>query len=370
MKKIIFWLEFPLFHLAPLIKKLSFNQSLEITVVTENPIPQWRVDMGFSAPDFGLAKKIYCPSLRIREKLVCDYSNKNCYHIFHGLRHVKNNFNCFRELIKTGAYIGLYFEPQQIAGSFISWVRQVYYRLFFLKYGSKVHYMLALGDLGSKQYIDLGMPKNKVFSFEYYYDKPEGELKRDRDNENLVFLYAGQLVKRKNIILVLKSLRFLKQQGYSNFEYRILGSGNQKKCLENFVENYNLNGNVIFFDNVPSEHLKQYYLTSDVFILASKFEGWGAVATEAMAFGLPLIISNGCASSCLVRNEEHGFVFENNSLKSLNKKLLKLASNSDKYTSDVSRRKRMVYAEHFLSGSAGSEKLIGILEEITARSNK
>lgn len=44
---IIFWLEYPLFHVAPLIKSLSFHEGINITVVTEFEIPQWRLDMGF-----------------------------------------------------------------------------------------------------------------------------------------------------------------------------------------------------------------------------------------------------------------------------------------------------------------------------------
>lgn len=35
-----------------------------------------------------------------------------------------------------------------------------------------------------------------------------------------------------------------------------------------------------FSNSVPSEELKSYYLNADAFILASKFEGWGAVAVK------------------------------------------------------------------------------------------
>src|SRR5690554_952351 len=361
---IIFWLEYPLFHVAPLIKSLSFHEGINITVVTEFEIPQWRLDMGFYKPDFGLAKEYFCPGPQERKILINDFSSNNDYHVFHGLRHVKENFKCFKALVNKDTYVGLYFEPQQFAGSLKAKLRKMYYRLLMLRYGKKINFMLALGDLGANQYIELGLPAHKVFPFEYYFDQPTAESFYKNPSEKLSFLYAGQLVKRKNIGLVIDAINLVVKQGRSDFEFLIIGDGEQKNELKKLVLDYELDSFIKFSNSVPSEELKEYYLSADAFILASRFEGWGAVATEAISFGLPLIISDGCASSCIIKDEYHGFAFENDSVESLKNKLSLFINKAEHLTNDLNREKRIKYAKECFSGESGSKKLLKILNEI------
>lgn len=54
-KNIVFWLEYPLFHMSPLIKSISERSGLKTIVICEKRIPQWRLDMGFVPPDFGVS---------------------------------------------------------------------------------------------------------------------------------------------------------------------------------------------------------------------------------------------------------------------------------------------------------------------------
>lgn len=363
---IIFWLEFPLFHVAALIKSLSLCENVKVIVVTEYDVPKWRLDMGFPKPDFGLAEEYYSPDKIQRKKIIEQYSSVNNYHIFHGLRHVKENFKCFKVLVNRDAFIGLYFEPQQYFGTVKATLRRIYYRFFILRYRHRIDFMLSLGELGAKQYISLGLSPEKVFPFEYHTDKSVDDVFSKKEvNKNLIFLYAGQLVDRKNISLALDAFKLIFEKGFSNFEFLIIGNGNEKETLKSLVLDYGLDANVRFLDSLPSNELNDYYINADAFVLPSKFEGWGAVATEAITLGLPLIISDGCASSCIVKEEYQGYVFENDSVKSLEEKLSLFIQNREKLISDFNRDKRINYAERNLSGNAGSKKLLGILNEIS-----
>lgn len=363
---IIFWLEFPLFHVAALIKSLSLRENVKVIVVTEYDIPKWRLDMGFPRPDFGSAIEFYSPDKTQRSKIVEQYKSHNDYHIFHGLRHVKENYRCFKRLTKKSAYLGLYFEPQQYYGGLKAIFRRVYYRALLLKYRHRVDFMLSLGELGAKQYIALGLPPEKVFSFEYHTDKSVGEIfSKKETNGNLTFLYAGRLVKRKNISLALEAFYLISKKGFSDFEFLVIGNGAEEEILKSLVKKYKIDGNIRFLDSLPSNELNNYYINSDAFILPSKFEGWGAVATEAMALGLPLIISDGCASSCIVKEEYQGYIFENDSIKSLENKLSLFIQNREWLTNDFNRNKRINYAKRYLSGEAGSNKLLGILKKVS-----
>ena len=60
-----------------------------------------------------------------------------------------------------------------------------------------------------------------------------------------------------------------------------------------------------------AEQLPPIYASAGCFVLPSLSEPWGLVVNEAMASGLPVLVSNrcGCAPD-LVREGENGFLFD------------------------------------------------------------
>jgi len=61
---------------------------------------------------------------------------------------------------------------------------------------------------------------------------------------------------------------------------------------------------------VPHSRLSQEYLTSDVLVLPSRFDGFGMVVTEAMACGLPVIVSSAVGAADLVEHGRNGWIFQ------------------------------------------------------------
>ena len=68
-----------------------------------------------------------------------------------------------------------------------------------------------------------------------------------------------------------------------------------------------------------TNHIQEYYSKAQVFILSSRWEGFGLVLTEAMAHGLPVISSNIPTSKEIL--EDFGIYFNNGDVKSLANKL-------------------------------------------------
>jgi glycosyltransferase involved in cell wall biosynthesis len=75
---------------------------------------------------------------------------------------------------------------------------------------------------------------------------------------------------------------------------------------------------VHFLPFLNQKKLPTIYADSDLLVLPSKSETWGLVVNEAMASGLPVIVSDkvGCAAD-LVLNGKNGFIFESGNLHSL-----------------------------------------------------
>src|SRR5215475_6180738 len=88
------------------------------------------------------------------------------------------------------------------------------------------------------------------------------------------------------------------------------------------------------------DELPVYYALANAFVHASTIEQWGLVVNEAIASGLPVIVSNrcGCAPELVNGN---GFTFDPSSEHELTARLLEMASLADeerKQLADASYR--------------------------------
>src|SRR6185436_3155299 len=62
------------------------------------------------------------------------------------------------------------------------------------------------------------------------------------------------------------------------------------------IERHNLAGRVDLLGTVPHERVTTLYSSADIFVLASRFEGYGMAYAEAMAHGLPIVGTTGGAT--------------------------------------------------------------------------
>ena len=150
------------------------------------------------------------------------------------------------------------------------------------------------------------MPKNaadlqtaeklrKIFS-------PDGEF---------VFLYVGRLAQTKNIQFSLKVLAAVKERGYTNFRFVIVGDGDYGKTLKKLAADLNLTDNVYFTGKISDKNLIAcYYKAGDLFMFPSDFDTAGIVILEAAANSLASAVFEGSCAAEPVTDRENGFVFE------------------------------------------------------------
>jgi glycosyltransferase involved in cell wall biosynthesis len=67
-------------------------------------------------------------------------------------------------------------------------------------------------------------------------------------------------------------------------------------------------GDSVAFAGPQAEGVERFYLASDLFMMLSKFDTFGMAALEAMAAGLPVIISGNVGAKDLVEDGRNGFV--------------------------------------------------------------
>lgn len=103
-------------------------------------------------------------------------------------------------------------------------------------------------------------------------------------SDKLVFISCAVLYPRKNMGLVINSFNKLRR---SDYQLLIVGVGEEKEKLQNLAKG---NPNIIFTGK--KSNVKDYYQASDIFISSSLAEGLPNTVLEAMACGLPCLLSN------------------------------------------------------------------------------
>ena len=92
--------------------------------------------------------------------------------------------------------------------------------------------------------------------------------------------------------------------------YHIVGDGDGRAKLENLVRESGVAQNVKFHGAVSHEELVQRYREASLFVMPSRFEGFGFVFLEAMCYGKAVVCGNQDASVEVVKSGETGLTVD------------------------------------------------------------
>lgn len=132
-------------------------------------------------------------------------------------------------------------------------------------------------------------------------------IKPSSEQSDIVF--AGRLIKEKNVDLLLRVVSILKNST-SDIRCIIMGDGPEKERLLHLTEELRLEDNILFTGFIEYDELIGNIKASRVLVLPSKREGFGIVAIESFACGKPVVTVN-CkdnAAQEIVVDSVNGFV--------------------------------------------------------------
>lgn len=148
--------------------------------------------------------------------------------------------------------------------------------------------------------------------------------------ENNRILFVGRLTTEKGIDVVLKALAQLDPALDATFD--IVGGGDQRKNLEQLVQQLGVGDRVTFHGHTSEEELRALYSRASVFAIASIAELQSIATMEAMASGLPVVAADAVALPHLVHDGENGYLFEPGNVDALAARLTDvLTADRDEY---------------------------------------
>lgn len=107
-----------------------------------------------------------------------------------------------------------------------------------------------------------------------------------KEKNTKIVLAVGRLTHVKGFDMLLQAWTHV-HQFLPEWHLKIVGEGEDREKLSNFILNNNLTSSVELVGN--TNNIKDYYEQAEILCLSSHFEGFPMVLLEAQAFGLPIV---------------------------------------------------------------------------------
>jgi glycosyltransferase involved in cell wall biosynthesis len=171
---------------------------------------------------------------------------------------------------------------------------------------------LTIGQSNREFWKRIGLPDEKLFFAPMAVDNERFGRAQAARPERRTLLYAGRFVVQKNLARLLQAWRLVEPERTTLL---LAGDGPAKDDLQRAARGIE---RVEWGPFVPNEKMPELYRSAAGVILPSTFEPWGLVVNEAMAAGLPTLVSEqcGCAPD-LAASGETGWTFDAGSVDSL-----------------------------------------------------
>jgi len=148
---------------------------------------------------------------------------------------------------------------------------------------------------------------------------------KDKKGKTFRFLFVGRLHPQKGVSILLESLSKIKNE-LNGVEFVIVGGGPDEVKLKSESKKLGLNKFVKFTGRISDNKLKNYYSSSDCFILPSLFEGLPLTLLEAWSAKLPVLVTDVGEHKLLISQGKEGFVIEPNNIDELSDTIIKVAN--------------------------------------------
>lgn len=190
----------------------------------------------------------------------------------------------------------------------------------------------------------------------FYFDENQKALLREKydiKKDTFVFLSVGELNDNKNHATIIKAFA---KANITNSQLLICGEGYKREQLQKLIEELKLEDSVKLCGY--QTQIEDYYRMSDVFMFPSIREGMGMAAIEAMACGLPLIVSDNRGSREYAR--DNAIVCESSSIEGF-------AVAMQRMQQDCSLKEAMAKRSREIAPEFTKEQTLKVMKEIVER---
>jgi glycosyltransferase involved in cell wall biosynthesis len=151
------------------------------------------------------------------------------------------------------------------------------------------------------------------------------------DRDDFVLLWLGIFMPHRRLEDAIHAIRLLNYRGTNA---RLLLAGSDRSypeyhiSLKALAKNLGVQDQVIFSGKVENEEIRDFYCACDAFLFPNENQTWGLAVLEAMACGLPVLVSQGAAVQEVLTDQETALLFPARDPEALSQKIQLLVSNT------------------------------------------
>ena len=299
---LVFWQNILSPHQAPFLRSLA-DLGHEVIVVAGESMTADRLALGWKVPDLGRVRLVVAPGTEEVRRLI-ESSPKETIHVMAGARWTPLGNLAVQECLASKRRIGIMSEAPDPRG-LLGCGRWAKYTVERYTRGFHYDFVLAMGEMGVRWFRRCGYPARTVFPFAYVTEP--APLSRANDPASApVLLYAGRFIALKGLDLLLRAFAAVPPK---NAQLHLLGDGPEKQRLEDFARDLGIQDRVAWLAKRDPAGVQLEMERSDVTVLPSRKDGWGAVVNESLTAGTPVICSTACGAAELIRQPWLGTVF-------------------------------------------------------------
>ena len=345
-------------HESSFMRELANRLDSDVTWVVDTETLPYRKKMGLSPPNVGEVKVLASQKEGAIRRLIND-CRKDHIHILQGPRGGFSSRVAWRHsLLSASIRKGLFCEPGDHRG-IKGLIRRALYRYEAYSWGRGMDFILTTGSLGEEWYVKSGYPKDRIFPFCYVTERPDLESDEIAPINKYRIVFCGQLIRRKRVDLLLISLKEIDQK---KWQLIIIGNGPEQRYLFELAKKFGLEDSIEWLGSMENSKALSIIGKSDLLVLPSSFDGWGAVVSESIMAGTPAICSSSCGSADILRDDWRGSVFVANNSGDLTKTLNFWIEKGK--VSLLLREKIKRWAEEKISGFAVANYFLKIMEHV------
>ena len=157
-----------------------------------------------------------------------------------------------------------------------------------------------------------------------------------RATDPFVFILAGRLAHVNGLYVLTESFMQLTTMMDRHLVLKILGKGEERNNLEEFIQTYGMNVKIEMLGRVSREQVLEELQQANCFVLPSRYEAFGVVLIEAMATGLPVIATRSGGPESIV-DEKVGYLVQPDQVTELREAMAEMISNYDQFNQNAIR---------------------------------
>jgi glycosyltransferase involved in cell wall biosynthesis len=176
---------------------------------------------------------------------------------------------------------------------------------------SHAAYLAKLGLPRERAFCGYDVVDNEHFRSGAERARADGTLRARLGLPGRFFLASCRFVAAKNLGRLLEAYSRYRKSSSDPWGLVLLGDGPLRPDVEGGFRRLGLETHVLAPGFIQYDTLPAYYALAGAFIVPSVMEPWGLVVNEAMAAGLPVLVSERCGSAPdLVEEGRNGFTFD------------------------------------------------------------